>query len=121
MQCLVRAERMDWIVQKATELGVAVIVPIESEHSVVRLDEQAAQRRHQHWQAVAISACEQCGRNRLPEIRRATTFERACAGQAEDAGARPGRAPASAAGPGGIAQRGAAPSQRGAIARRRRA
>ncbi len=90
MQCLARAERMDWIVQKATELGVAVIVPIESEHSVVRLDEQAAQRRHQHWQAVAISACEQCGRNRIPEISLATTFERACAGQAEDPGPGPG-------------------------------
>ncbi|HEY2419383.1 MAG TPA: 16S rRNA (uracil(1498)-N(3))-methyltransferase [Steroidobacteraceae bacterium] len=79
MQCLARGERMDWIVQKATELGVAVIVPVASEHSVVRLDEAGAQRRHQHWQAVAISACEQCGRNRLPEIRTALSFAPACA------------------------------------------
>lgn len=80
MQCLARRERMDWIVQKATELGVAAIVPVASEHSVVRLDESGAQRRHEHWRAVAISACEQCGRNRLPEIKSALSFEQACAG-----------------------------------------
>jgi 16S rRNA (uracil1498-N3)-methyltransferase len=80
MQCLARGERMDWVMQKATELGVAAIVPVASEHSVVRLDESAAQRRQQHWQAVAISACEQCGRNRLPEIKSALPFEPACAG-----------------------------------------
>ena len=79
MQCLARGERMDWVVQKATELGVAALVPVASEHSVVRLDEAGAQRRHQHWQAVAISACEQCGRNRLPEIRSALPLEQACA------------------------------------------
>jgi 16S rRNA (uracil1498-N3)-methyltransferase len=79
MQSLARGERMDWVVQKATELGVAGIVPVASEHSVVRLDESGAQRRQQHWQAVAISACEQCGRNRLPEIRPALPFEQACA------------------------------------------
>lgn len=84
MQCLARGERMDWVVQKATELGVAAVVPVASEHSVVRLDEAGAQRRQQHWQAVAISACEQCGRNRLPEIRSALPFKQACAESARE-------------------------------------
>jgi 16S rRNA (uracil1498-N3)-methyltransferase len=79
LQCLARAERMDWIVQKATELGVTAIVPVASAHSVVRLDESGAQRRASHWQAVAISACEQCGRNRVPALQSAMSFERACA------------------------------------------
>jgi 16S rRNA (uracil1498-N3)-methyltransferase len=87
LQCLARGERMDWIVQKATELGAAAIVPVLSEHSVVRLDEPGAQRRQQHLQSVAISACEQCGRNRVPAIKSPLTFERACA-EAHDAGAR---------------------------------
>src|SRR5579863_936939 len=66
LQCVVRAERMDWIVQKATELGVAGFVPVASQHAVVRLEPAAAARRQQHWLAIAIGACEQCGRNRLP-------------------------------------------------------
>jgi 16S rRNA (uracil1498-N3)-methyltransferase len=87
LQCLVRAERMDWIVQKATELGVAAIVPLASQHSVVRLDDSSAERRVSHWQAVALSACEQCGRNRLPSVHAAVAFERACA-DARDSAAR---------------------------------
>jgi 16S rRNA (uracil1498-N3)-methyltransferase len=79
LQCLARGERMDWIVQKATELGVAAIVPVIAEHSVVRLDEPAAARRRLHWQAVAISACEQCGRNRIPDITSPLQLEQACA------------------------------------------
>jgi 16S rRNA (uracil1498-N3)-methyltransferase len=87
LQCLVRAERMDWIVQKATELGVAAIVPLVSQHSVVRLDDSSAERRVSHWQAVALSACEQCGRNRVPSVHPAVAFERACA-EARDGAAR---------------------------------
>ncbi len=69
LQSLARGEKMDWIVQKATELGVARIVPVSVERSVVRLaNEDRADRKLAHWQAVAVSACEQCGRNRLPEI-----------------------------------------------------
>jgi len=79
LQCLVRTERMDLIVQKATELGVAAIVPVQSRHSVVRLEEGARERRRQHWLGVATAACEQCGRNRLPELRAALPFEAACA------------------------------------------
>jgi 16S rRNA (uracil1498-N3)-methyltransferase len=79
LQCLARNERMDWVVQKATELGVAAILPVASEHSVVRLDESSATRRSAHWQAVAVSACEQCGRNRVPQVRTSVDFHSACA------------------------------------------
>jgi 16S rRNA (uracil1498-N3)-methyltransferase len=68
LQGLARGERMDQVVQKATELGVARILPIAAERSVVQLGEARAERRIAHWQAVAASACEQCGRNRVPEI-----------------------------------------------------
>jgi 16S rRNA (uracil1498-N3)-methyltransferase len=67
-QGIARAERMDLIVQKATELGVQRIVPIAAARSVVRTDEKQAKRKHEHWQSVAAAACEQCGRNRLPAI-----------------------------------------------------
>jgi 16S rRNA (uracil1498-N3)-methyltransferase len=63
-----RGERMDLVVQKATELGVSRLVPVLTERSVVRLDERQAQRKVSHWRAIAIGACEQSGRNRLPEI-----------------------------------------------------
>ena len=85
LQCLVRAERMDFIVQKATELGAASIVPVQSRHTMVRLDDASLERRRQHWQAVAISACEQCGRNRIPELHQVQTLEQACAEQAATA------------------------------------
>jgi 16S rRNA (uracil1498-N3)-methyltransferase len=68
VQCVPRGDRMDFIVQKATELGVSRIVPILSQRSVVRLDERQAESKTAHWRAVAVSACEQCGRNRLPAI-----------------------------------------------------
>jgi len=68
VQCVPRGDRMDFIVQKATELGVARIVPVLSQRSVVRLDKAQAESKAVHWRAVAVSACEQCGRNRLPEI-----------------------------------------------------
>jgi len=68
VQCVPRGDRMDFIVQKATELGVSRIVPILSQRSVVRLDARQAESKSAHWRAVAVSACEQCGRNRLPTI-----------------------------------------------------
>ena len=61
-------ERMDWLVEKATELGVAAIFPLTSERSVVRLSGERADKKIAHWQAVAIAACEQCGANRVPLI-----------------------------------------------------
>jgi 16S rRNA (uracil1498-N3)-methyltransferase len=63
-----RGERMDLVVQKATELGVARLVPVLTERSIVRLDAEQSDRKSSHWRAVAIAACEQCGRNRLPEV-----------------------------------------------------
>jgi 16S rRNA (uracil1498-N3)-methyltransferase len=68
VQCVPRGDRMDFIVQKATELGVARIVPVLSQRSVVRLDKSQAESKVIHWRAVAVSACEQCGRNRLPAV-----------------------------------------------------
>jgi len=68
VQCVPRGDRMDFIIQKATELGVARIVPMLSQRSVVRLDKSQAESKALHWRAVAVSACEQCGRNRLPAI-----------------------------------------------------
>jgi len=68
VQCVPRGDRMDFIVQKATELGVSRIVPVLSQRSVVRLDAGQAESKANHWRAVAVSACEQCGRNRLPSI-----------------------------------------------------
>jgi 16S rRNA (uracil1498-N3)-methyltransferase len=68
LQGVARGERMDMIVQKATELGVARIVPVLAERSVVKVDAKQRGRKREHWQAIAISACEQCGRNRVPEV-----------------------------------------------------
>lgn len=67
-QAMSSSEKMDWVIQKATELGVAEIQPLDTERSVARLSAERAGRRLAHWRQVAISACEQCGRNRLPEI-----------------------------------------------------
>jgi 16S rRNA (uracil1498-N3)-methyltransferase len=68
IQCVPRGDRMDFIVQKATELGIARIIPVLSQRSVVRLDENQSASKQAHWRAVAVSACEQCGRNRLPLV-----------------------------------------------------
>lgn len=67
-QGISRGERMDWVIQKATELGVARILPLFTERSVVHLDEKQAARKVQHWRSIAIAACEQSGRNRVPEV-----------------------------------------------------
>jgi 16S rRNA (uracil1498-N3)-methyltransferase len=74
LQGISRGERMDFVVQKATELGVTQITPILMEHSVVKLDPKRAEKRLQHWCGVASSACEQCGRNVLPVINEATAL-----------------------------------------------
>jgi 16S rRNA (uracil1498-N3)-methyltransferase len=66
MQGLASAERMDWAIQKAVELGVAAIAPVTMARSVTRLDAPRAAKRAEHWRAVIVAACEQCGRNRLP-------------------------------------------------------
>lgn len=61
-------ERMDWLVEKATELGVASIQPLMTARGVLRLAGERADKKRAHWEAIAIAACEQCGRNRLPLI-----------------------------------------------------
>ena len=63
-----RGDRMDWIVQKATELGVNTLTPLFTEHAGVKLPAERADKKNRHWRQIAISACEQCGRNRLPAI-----------------------------------------------------
>jgi len=68
LQGISRGERMDFVVQKATELGVRRITPVLTEFSVVKLDLKRAKKRAQHWSNIVISACEQCGRNILPVI-----------------------------------------------------
>jgi 16S rRNA (uracil1498-N3)-methyltransferase len=61
-------ERMDWLVEKATELGVASIQPLLTERSVLRLSGERAEKKQAHWQSIAAAACEQCGRNRVPAV-----------------------------------------------------
>jgi 16S rRNA (uracil1498-N3)-methyltransferase len=65
---LLKGEKFDLVVQKATELGVTAIVPVATARSVVRLDRESRQRKLAHWRGIAIAACEQCGRARLPSI-----------------------------------------------------
>ena len=67
-QGISRGERMDWVMQKATELGVTRIVPVITERTVVKLDERQRERKVEHWRAIVIAACEQSGRNRVPEV-----------------------------------------------------
>jgi 16S rRNA (uracil1498-N3)-methyltransferase len=67
-------DRMDYTIQKAVELGVHAIQPLTTERSVVRLDAARAGKRIAHWRSVAIAACEQCGRNRVPEIAPVSTL-----------------------------------------------
>jgi 16S rRNA (uracil1498-N3)-methyltransferase len=61
-------ERMDWLVEKAAELGVASLQPLVTERSVLRLSGDRARRKQAHWQAIAAAACEQCGGNRVPVV-----------------------------------------------------
>jgi 16S rRNA (uracil1498-N3)-methyltransferase len=68
VQGISRGERMDFVVQKATELGVKRITPVLTHHGMVKLDQKRAEKRRQHWQQVATSACEQSGRTRPPLI-----------------------------------------------------
>jgi 16S rRNA (uracil1498-N3)-methyltransferase len=67
-------ERMDWLVEKATELGVASITPLVAERSVLKLKGERADKKLAHWQGVAVAAAEQCGRNRVPVVHAAVTL-----------------------------------------------
>ncbi|CAL1241326.1 16S rRNA (uracil(1498)-N(3))-methyltransferase [Candidatus Methylocalor cossyra] len=79
---IARGERMDLAIQKAVELGVTRITPLVTEHSVVRLDRARQEQRRLHWQKIAASACEQCGRNRVPPVEEPTALERWLPGRA---------------------------------------
>lgn len=68
VQALAGGDKMDWIVQKAVELGVHAVIPVQAERSVVKLTGDRAAKRVEHWRQVAIAACEQSGRNRVPEV-----------------------------------------------------
>jgi 16S rRNA (uracil1498-N3)-methyltransferase len=84
VQAIARGEKMDLILQKATELGVVRILPVSSDRTEVKLDEDRADKRILHWQRVLESACEQCGRAQVPLIESPSTLERAARLLAED-------------------------------------
>ncbi len=67
-QAMCTSDKMDWVVQKATELGAAEIVPVQTQRSVAKLSGPRAEKRAEHWRNVTVSACEQCGRNTLPQL-----------------------------------------------------
>lgn len=79
-------DRMDWLVEKATELGVASIQPLMTAHGVLRLAGDRAEKKRAHWEAIAIAACEQCGRNRVPQIHPVRTYADWLGDTHEDAG-----------------------------------
>lgn len=74
-QALPEAAKMDWIIEKAVELGVAAIQPLATQRCVVRLSAERAARRREHWQGVIVSAAEQSGRNRLPALAEVADFK----------------------------------------------
>lgn len=78
LQGICRRQRMDLLIQKSTELGVRQIRPIIAERSVTRLSAERTEKRRLHWQNVAISACEQCGRARVPDIANPAALATAC-------------------------------------------
>ncbi|OHC63348.1 MAG: 16S rRNA (uracil(1498)-N(3))-methyltransferase [Rhodocyclales bacterium RIFCSPLOWO2_02_FULL_63_24] len=68
VQALPASDKMDFVVQKAVELGVRRIQPVAAKRSLIRLAGERAERRVEHWRNIAIAACEQCGRNRVPAV-----------------------------------------------------
>lgn len=88
VQAVSASEKMDFTVQKSTELGVRRIIPVLSERSNVRLQGERAERKVRRWQDIVISACEQCGRNRLPEVAPIASLPQVLAGLAGAAGRR---------------------------------
>jgi 16S rRNA (uracil1498-N3)-methyltransferase len=75
-QCLSSADKMDWTIEKAVELGVSAIQPLLSKRSVVRLDEHRVRSRLEHWQRIVVAACMQCGRDLLPTVAAPVPLER---------------------------------------------
>lgn len=75
VQCVSSADRMDWTIEKAVELGAHTIRPVISARSPVRLDPERTRRRHEHWSRIVEAACMQSGRDRLPELHEAVAFD----------------------------------------------
>lgn len=75
VQSLIRSEKMDYVIQKTVELGVTQIFPVLSTRSVLRLAAERQAKRQQHWQAIAVAACEQSGRTQVPRVAPVNTFE----------------------------------------------
>jgi len=68
VQALASSDKMDWVIQKAVELGATGIIPVQAARSVLRLAGERADKKLEHWRQIVIAACEQCGRNRLPFV-----------------------------------------------------
>ncbi|NKI35665.1 16S rRNA (uracil(1498)-N(3))-methyltransferase [Wenzhouxiangella sp. XN79A] len=68
VQAVAKGDKMDWVIQKAVELGVAALHPVLTEHGDVRLDAARADKRRARWQEIVVGACEQCGRAVIPEV-----------------------------------------------------
>ena len=68
IQSLGKGDKMEWIIQKAVELGVATVRPLITEYSQIKIDKERLEKKRIQWQAIAIAACEQCGRNQVPQI-----------------------------------------------------
>ena len=73
-QGISRGERMDWVMQKATEIGVTRVIPVITERTMVKLDERQSERKIEHWRGIVIAACEQSGRNRVPDVAAPTAY-----------------------------------------------
>jgi 16S rRNA (uracil1498-N3)-methyltransferase len=74
-QCISGADKMDWTIEKAVELGVAAILPLQSQKAIVKLTAERAARRHDHWQRLVLAACAQSGQNRVPTLHPAMKLE----------------------------------------------
>lgn len=85
-QSLAAGDKMDWIVEKAVELGASSVQPLAASRSVLRLSPERAEKRLAHWRAIAVAACEQCGRNRIPHIAPIQTVHAWLAGMRGSAG-----------------------------------
>lgn len=81
IQGLSKGEKMDFVMQKASELGVSEIYPVQTEHTAVKLDDARQAKKHQHWQAILQSAAEQCGRAELPTLHPLTDLATALSAQ----------------------------------------
>lgn len=109
-QGIARGEKMDWILKKATELGVARIIPIVTERTEVKLDEERAERRTLHWAGVIAGACEQSGRTRLPLLESPLRLDRWLGSLGADAALRLALLP-----DGDVAARSLPPMTQGAV------